>query len=161
MKGFFGAKNRMLHRLSREQLQKDFGEFPPHPLHSKSVSTGKFNIVYLNRIGKILFDLKSGIGLVRHMYNHPNDAYSSSMVEVIGHNVVEEIQSSYSNFLGSWNDLRTIQKIMMASILFLTAPISIPIVLYRFLKILVPIMNRSVEFKRFGGFFSNFYRAAL
>jgi hypothetical protein len=109
---------------SWEQLQKDFGEFPPTPLKSTQITTSKFTIKYMNRIGKFLYDVENAFRIFRYGKCPTNDDYVLRLLEEKRYkDIFDSLKDSKTKLLLPWNGLGSFHRFLVAALLIILSPL--------------------------------------
>lgn len=121
---------------SREQLTKDFGEFPPSPLTANSPGAD-FNIVNVGALGARYFTLTRSFRALNQDAADANDPSTAHIIKAFSE-IKKGISSSALSFLVAYNALRLYQKILFILLIF----IFLPFMLIFFIGFLVRMVFR-------------------
>lgn len=141
-----------------EQLEKDFGNYPPYPLKSTIVKNS-FNIIHLNRISIRLYKLKYILNAITKDEKKLKNNNSIEIKKFYNKEVkphIEELQLSFNNTKKEFKKSNTLFKFLLLLILTAISPALILILsIYAFfiLKKLIPSLISNSKNKKALGFY--------
>ncbi len=143
--------------FSWEQLQKDFGEFPPTPLRSTQRPKSKFTINYMNRIGMFLFKTRNAFNLIRYLINPPDDKFVLECLEDFKKiDVIDDLIGVKKQLLDLWNYSNFFTRVLFIVVLVIFSPVLAFLLLFLCSRTLLSIARETGDFDNKAGFFHPF-----
>lgn len=112
---------------SRQQLCKDFGEYPPKPLNTNE-TIFQFKIVYLNQFSVLIYNIKRDYNL----YFSQNNLIKNKDAIKKREEIKNSIKIAYSEFKLSFDNLSKLIKICTLTLCIILSPL---LIIYSLIKI--------------------------